>query len=208
MVMGVYIVGKEFLQGTGPYYLDHPEIIQLNKAILAVFKPRHTVAFFTTCSWSKPYSCSYIHRSIRKGLFEENLLDRMDYIHISSAGIIPAEMELWATSYDWNNEWVQDRYTFALLQKRIAERLSVFLDTFSYKYLLFYIRPESNTFKGVKMVVDGSGLRWWSVFPYISSHEKAALDRFCLSSLREDPDDMLAMPSAISKACSHIKEII
>ena len=205
-------MGKEFLQGTGPYYLDHPEILQLNSAILDVFKPKHRAAFFTTCSWAKPYSCSYIHQSIRKGLLEADLLDKVDYIHVSSAGIIPAEMELWATWYDWNNEWVQDEYTLLLLQARIAMRLQVFLNRFSYEHMFFYIRLDSNTFKGVKRVVDikiGCWVNsWWNVFPRISTNDEIQLDTLRESLLRSDPDDILAIPSVVSKACARMKEIL
>jgi len=221
---------REYLQGTGPDYIDHENMLRLNKAILDVFEPKHPYAFFTICSWAKPYSASYIHKGIRRGLRKAGVLDKVDYIHISSAGVIPADAELWACFYDWSNDWIQDEITFKLLQKRISERLAAFLEKFQYQKCFYYVRPGSNTIKAIDEVVhfiDFCGLgRWvdaprelWKhiyIFPtsedihkpyqLTTEQEKELEEEIRADLLRPDPDDVLAVPSIIGAAAQKIRK--
>lgn len=63
------------------------------------------VALFTTCSHAKPYGKSWIHMQLRKMLWEHELLEYVDIIHVSSAGLIPSEYgeHYPFCAYDWND---------------------------------------------------------------------------------------------------------
>lgn len=202
----------EYLQGVGPYYTDHDDFVKLNRAILDSYEPKHAHAFFTICSWAKPYSASYIHRGIRKAFREGKILNEIDYIHISSAGIIPAEAELWAVNYDWNNSWVQDELTSKLLRERIAKRLSDFIGKFSYENKFVYLRPLSNTLKAIQSIGNFEN-DFTYVFPATynkrfeySSKELYELHEIRADGLHPDLDDLLILPSILAKTVSKIRK--
>jgi len=202
----------EYLQGVGPHYIDHPDFINLNKAILDTFEPKHKYAFFTVCSWGKPYSASYIHRGIRHALRKGGVLDKLDYIHISSAGVVPADAELWAVNYDWNNEWIQGEMTFKLLQKRIVERLSAFVEKFQYEKKFVYLRPNSNTLKAVQLVgeLDKDFIYVFPANPNrpltLSKRAQRELSEIRADGLHDDPDDVLIVPSIAKRTVAKIRK--
>jgi len=211
----------EYLKGEGPYFSDHPSIVLANQAILDSFVPQHPFAFFTICSWGKPYSRSYVHNRIREGLFDANLLDKVDYIHMSSAGIVPFDCELWYPffSYDWNNDCIDDEVTFKLLRDRLSARLTEFIERMGYAEMFFYIRPSSNTSAAVKVarkrLGEPTAKRMHYVFPshieadYEPSKRVAnELARFRSFVGRPDPDDILTLPSLLSEATQKMKGVI
>jgi len=187
----------EYLQGVGPHFIDHPDWIALEDAIADTYRMQHSAAFFTICSHAKPYSKSAIHDRIREALYNADVLDRVDYIHISSAGIIPAEAEMWATHYDWNNACIDidDELTYLLLRRRIQERLSRFLYRFPYGRCFFYLRPESNTWHAVKARLDQSTLTPSFQNVFIAEPVSSPTKRSWR--LHDDPDDVLVEPTTL-----------
>lgn len=93
-----------YLAGTGRMYLDMFEDHWREAWEKRSWDHRQRIALFTICSHAKPYSKSFIHATIRKHLWHENVLGKMDYIHISNAGVIPsgAEMTYPFNAYDHN----------------------------------------------------------------------------------------------------------
>ena len=144
----------EYLAGVGSYYLWHPTFQLANNTILKNYNPQHKVALFVPCSWAKPYSQSYIHAELRKDLRSAGLLNCVDYIHVSSGGIVPHAYETqypW-TAYDWNNSWIDpgDEVTFQLLRQAIRLRFVDFIRTITtrsggWKRMLCAFRESSNT---------------------------------------------------------------
>lgn len=207
-----------YFKGVGPEYIDNDYMLRLNKAILDSFKPKAKNAFFTICSWAKPYSTGYIHHGIRRALYDADLLDKVDYIHISSAGIVPAEAELWATLYDWNNEEVQDDITFTLLRNRIKERLVAFLTKFGKDYdnIFFYIRDTGNTKRAVDSALEDMPEikgKCHFVYPtlgdaYSKEQQQKALDYMAAYQIRKDPDDILVCNETLGFAISKMRRIL
>ena len=211
----------EYLKGEGPYFSDHPSMTLANQAILDSFKPRHPFAFFTICSWGKPYSRSYVHNRIREGLYNADLLDKVDYIHMSSAGIVPFDCELWYPffSYDWNNDGIEDPVTFQLLRDRLIARLIEFIERMPYSEMFFYVRPGSNTSEAIKdartRLGEPTAKRMHYVFPGMittnfrpSESVEEELARFRAFVGRPDPDDILTLPSLLSEATRKMKGVL
>jgi len=143
-----------YFRGTGPLYCDALEFQIANKAILDTYVPRHSVALFTVCSWAKPFDASFIHYLLKSELQNQKMLDQVDYIHVSSAGVIPCEYEHWEpfVNYDWNNQTATPA-SLRLLQKRIEQRLQTFLEKFRWKRCYYYFREDSNTAVAVRKII-------------------------------------------------------
>lgn len=146
---------KPYLAGVGKAYVDMFEDAWQNAwSTRRISKP---TAFMTICSHAKPYSKSFIHTSIRKALHEAKLLATCDYIHISNAGIIPAdaEMEYPFNAYDWNGDLctpeVKD-YHIAAIKRRFKQ----WLDTYGsfYERVVIYLRDGGNTYRAVNYVLS------------------------------------------------------
>src|SRR5688572_2624627 len=101
---------RPYLQGEDALMLYAPEFDIGRQAIAYSWRPKHEYAIFTTCSWAKPFSQSYVHTPIRLALYDAGLLNSLDYVHISTAGVIPHECETWYPfcAYDWNNDRFAD----------------------------------------------------------------------------------------------------
>jgi hypothetical protein len=111
------------------------------------------IAFLTICSHAKPYSKSFIHTTIRKKLYELGVLNELDYIHISNAGIIPAlaEMTYPFNAYDWDGTLCDPQvreYHIAALKRRYRE----WRDTYGKRYekIVIYLREGGNTFSAIR----------------------------------------------------------
>lgn len=146
---------KPYLAGVGKAYVDmFEDAWQDAWSTRQISKP---TAFLTICSHAKPYSKSFIHTSIRKALHEAKLLTVCDYIHISNAGIIPAdaEMKYPFNAYDWNGDFctpeVKDYHIAA-----IKRRFKMWLDTYGafYERVVVYLRDGGNTYRAVNMVLS------------------------------------------------------
>lgn len=187
----------QYWQGVGPRFIYNEDMHALRDAIENSFEPKSNVAFLTICSWGKPYSASYIHRGIRRFLGPE-LVSKMDYIHVSSAGVIPAAAELHAVNYDWNNEWVQDEFTLNVLRDAIHTHLYQFFLRFRYEKVLVYLRPEGNTYRAVQKAFDAGRRSWVDVYPNLDKtlpFYATEINDVRSDGLYPDPDDDLIIPS-------------
>lgn len=143
-----------YLRGTSKTYLDMFD--GLTESIWRLRRRKARYAFLTICSHAKPYSKSWIHCEIRKLLHNQELLQSLDYIHISNAGIIPHEAsgeEAFSivNRYDWNGAEADPAVT-ELLRKRITQRLASWYRIAGIKYekIFVYLRPSGNTMQAVK----------------------------------------------------------
>lgn len=141
-----------YYKGTGKLYLDAFDGVTENAWF--GWEPAQT-AFLTICSHAKPYSKSWIHTEIRKHLWEIGELGMLDYIHISSAGIVPhsASQEFGELNrYDWNGADITDDRVKDALRHRIAQRLRWWWDRVGQGYarVFVYLRPTGNTLRAVR----------------------------------------------------------
>lgn len=145
-----------YMRGTGMAYLDAFE--GLTEELWREYddEPMPPYAFLTICSHAKPYSKSWIHCRIRERLYGAGLLELLEYIHISNAGIIPH----WATksfevlnSYDWNSAEAPDE-TIQIHKARIQKRLAKWYELagHSFSKIFVYLRINGNTANACKDV--------------------------------------------------------
>lgn len=146
---------RPFYRGAGKMFIDHFEgLWQDLWKQRAVTKP---VAFLTICSHAKPYSKSFIHTSIRKRLYQEGLLDDVDYIHISGAGIIPqsAEMVYPFNAYDGDSSTYSPdvkAHHVAAIKRRFLEWHRDYAD--AYDEVIIYLRAGGNTEGAISDAMD------------------------------------------------------
>lgn len=141
---------KLFYQGTGRMFM------QMFKDHWKQFWPtskKKEVAFLTTCSHAKPYGKSYIHATIRQYLYSNlGILDKIDYVHISGAGVTPTEIgyQYPYNAYDGDYSQASDEIRHALRDK-IAEDLRYWYDTVGkdYVHVFIYLRIPSLTLSAV-----------------------------------------------------------
>ncbi len=137
----VYLRGasKEYLLNEA--YLQWNKFFSSNKYVVPLGKD---IAFFQTCTWSKPYDFSYIGKIIR------NLTNKFERVHpiiVSSAGIIPYEYQLNKVfcSYDFNEELLgtdkEKENIYKLYQEVTLERIKMYLGSKSYKLVIWYGLP-------------------------------------------------------------------
>ena len=137
-----------FLSGTGRMYIDMFEELWRKEWLELLLDRAKPIALLTICSHAKPYSKSFIHSTIRKRLHEIDLLDKIQYAHISTAGIIPseAEMNYPFNAYDHDGTMMTEdakRYFSERTFIRIRDWLGTYGD--SYERVVFYLRGEGKT---------------------------------------------------------------
>ena len=114
--------------------------------------PEKTV-LLTLCSWAKPYFTGYIWYVLRKELSETGYLDRLEHVHLSSAGVIPHSRcdEYPFAHYDWDNSKASPEVV-TLLCETMTRRLDEWYHKvgFRYKQIVVYMRDPSNTIKSVR----------------------------------------------------------
>ena len=95
-----------FLKGVGKEYTDNPIFNNAHKKIIDEYKPPISgkAALFTVCAWGKPYRQSYIHYFILKSLITAKLLDKLQLIVVTNAGVVPYELsdDYPYFAYDWD----------------------------------------------------------------------------------------------------------
>ena len=178
-----------YLKGTGTVFLEHFE--KLFKALWRKKQKFKTVAFLTICSHAKPYSKSYIHGSIRERLHNLGVLDSVDYLHISNAGIIPHEDSLTPPfdAYDWDNSKASERVR-KLLRDTIVRRLKWWLENYGERYdkLVIYLRYNGTTLSAVREVLESASNDIpYQIVPALES------DIGLPWLLHKDPDDCLTL---------------
>src|SRR5262245_31160939 len=94
---------------------------------------------------------SYLHYRIRYWLHRMRVLGQMDYIHVSSAGIIPFLCVNWYpfNAYDWNNA-MADAETLSYMRGRIADHFDRFNARKHYSRRIVYLRGGSNTARALE----------------------------------------------------------
>lgn len=146
-------VGADILEWFRPY-----ADIVLNSA--EEFDQHRSAVLLTACSYAKPYSMSWIHYGIRKALYEAGLLHKVEYWHLSSAGVIPSCLEEEAPfcCYDWNNAQASERDLEALRETldgyfcRWMSCYAIPLD----KTVVTYFRAGSNTQRAIAGTAESS----------------------------------------------------
>lgn len=141
-----------FYRGTGKMYVD-----MFDAAYRAIWQrrviDRGKWALLTICSHAKPYSKSYIHGSIRQALYNAELLHKVDYIHLSNAGIIPHQngMDYPFNAYDWNASQCAAEVK-AYQQETLTRRLVEWMQHYGPKYrgCVVYLRAGGTTLKAVQ----------------------------------------------------------
>ncbi len=193
---------QPYLAGVGKVYVDMFEDAWMNAWAQHRFDKR--TAFMTICSHAKPYSKSFIHSSIRRALHEERQLHDIDYIHISNAGIIPADAEMTYpfNAYDWNGDLctpgVRD-YHIAAIERRFADWLNGFADY--YGRIVIYLRDGGNTINAVQRVL---GRREPGATPIVLVPALAGLEHYPRFVRTRDPDDCLTSHSNLTGLCNVI----
>lgn len=144
-----------YLAGTGRAYIDMFEPYWVKAWDTRDFNKR--IALFTICSHAKPYSKSFIHSTIRRALHFGGYLNSVDYIHVSSAGIIPsgAEMTYPFNAYDHDGANMTPE-AMEYFEKRTGERIRHWLLDYGIHYDAFvvYLR-YGKTFRAVTNNLDG-----------------------------------------------------
>lgn len=145
---------KPYLAGVGQAYVDMFE--RHWRDAWRRHRSANTTAFVTICSHAKPYSKSFIHSSIRAYLHDLDVLNTVDYVHISNAGLVPAsaEMDYPFNAYDWDGTLctVEDTaYHKAAIERRLKEWLSTY--TQQYTRIVFYLRDGGNTHSVARLVL-------------------------------------------------------
>ena len=112
------------------------------------------IALVTVCSWAKPYSQSYVHYGLRRALFQMGLLGGIEYWHLSSAGMIPSELETRypLCAYDWDNAEASEVELSALKEalKDYFERWWLLYGQCKSK-VVTYFREGSNTNQAIAL---------------------------------------------------------
>jgi len=147
-----------FYAGTGRMYIDMFEEAWRQEWDRKPPLDPKPIAFLTICSHAKPYSKSYIHSTIRKKLYENSLLHKVQYAHISTAGIIPSESEMVYPFNAYDHDGTQmtaaaKKHFSEVTYSRICDWLHAYAD--SYEQVVFYLRGEGKTYTAaVNAIVD------------------------------------------------------
>lgn len=158
------------------------------------------VALLTICSHAKPYGKSHIHALIRKALHEAGELKNVHYIHLSSAGVVPEEVDCDVpfAAYDWN---VAEATPFDIEYhiKKLTQRLSYWCVTVGPRYnkIVFYVRPDGHTRCAINNVVEH--------VPNAVVVEPEPLTTPLPYMRLHDVDDMLTSPCNTQKLIAAIK---
>lgn len=187
-----------YYKGTGETFLRHFEKLFRELWVgKTITKP---IAFLTICSHAKPYSKSYIHSKIREHLFLNGSLDEIDYIHISSAGIIPHEHSLTTPfdSYDWDNSKASPEVR-KMLRRTLVKRLQWWLKEYGsqYKKIVVYLRKQGSTLSATREVLE-SRVTCLNITPY-TIVEADELDFGLPWLIHQDPDNCLTTQSNLQR---------
>lgn len=164
--------------------------------------PGKRVALLTICSHAKPYAKSYIHASVRQMLHNANWLHRVQYTHISNAGIVPTEhgtTHPWS-SYDWDNTRAETESVIALRKKMIRD-LTWWRDNVQERYdrTLVYLRAPGNTSDAARIVFEGSDD---TKFCFVSPCEPLPW------MLEHDLDDTLTVPEHLRQLWANLEGLL
>ena len=98
------------------------------------FEQKHDVAFFSLCTFTRPYS-----KSVKWKKFKELYSDKADLIISSSGGIIPLEYENQYPFLTYDTTRLA-KYNKLYIQKNYP-KMKIFLNKFKYDYIIFNFRP-------------------------------------------------------------------
>ena len=186
-----------YYKGVGRMYIDLFE--KHWKRCWEQKKDYNRIALLTNCSHAKPYSKSYIHMVIRGELFRYGMLGDIDYIHLSSAGVIPHENSIDFPFYAYDNDSKENTpEILEYYRKSLLQRLNYWYDNYGRKYknIVVYLRPKSNT---LKAVID-SNILSVNVVPELADPLQFAIN--------PDIDDCFVNPSNLAKLIGAVKDAL
>lgn len=192
-----------FFAGTGRMYIDMFEHAWREAWANKLYNRDKTVALLTICSHAKPYSKSFIHSMIRKRLYEEDVLEKIDYAHISTAGIVPSgyEMVYPFNAYDHDGtqmtEAAKSHFSDVTYQ-RIGRWLSKYRH--DYKRVVFYLRDQGKTYTAAKRACEDVD----SINTYIVGADMSDVHRLPFAALH-DVDDCLVSETNLNRLIGAIK---
>lgn len=141
------------------------------------FEPKSRVCLLTTCSHAKPYAKSYIHMKIRERLYDACLLDQVQIVHVTNAGLIPEQFsDVYPfCAYDWDDRLAtqEERMYYVERAKVRLENLMALglFDTF-----VTYFNPDDdnliylNDLKGIaNIAVERKDALPWEVDPDVDT---------------------------------------
>lgn len=201
-----------FLKGVGKDYMDNPIFNNAHKKIINEYKPASSgkIALFTVCSWGKPYRQSYIHYFILRSLIKANLLDRLQLIVVTNAGVVPYELSdnYPYFAYDWD-PLLETPEIKKLYIEILNKRLNEFLEHKKKYYSKFccYLRHQSESYQSIINIGFALKLK----IPNFAIHEdKITQDEISQVSLDfyEDHDLVLITKRNLDNLVNKIKEII
>ncbi|MHA1786037.1 MAG: DUF5591 domain-containing protein [Candidatus Helarchaeota archaeon] len=145
-----------FLKGVGKKFTDNDIFNEAHQKILSNYQPSEKkVGFFTVCSWGKPYRQSYIHYFIIRELITNKLLEKLELIVLTNAGVIPYKYtdDYPYYAYDWDpnleTPTIKEVYK-QILKKRLMEFMKQKSKYF--KKFCCFLRYESESYQVVKEI--------------------------------------------------------
>ncbi|MFX0132241.1 MAG: DUF5591 domain-containing protein [Candidatus Hodarchaeota archaeon] len=201
-----------FLKGVGKEYTDNHIFNTAHKKIIDEYKPNisNQIALFTVCSWGKPYKQSYIHYFILRSLIKANLLDKLQLIIVTNAGIVPYGLsdDYPYFAYDWD-PLLETPEIKKIYIEVLTKRLNEFMEHKKKYYSRFccYLRHQSESYQSIKKVEKELKLE----IPNLAIHEnKITQNEISQVSLDyyEDHDLALITKRNLDNLVNRLKEII
>ncbi|NVM01605.1 MAG: DUF5591 domain-containing protein [Candidatus Helarchaeota archaeon] len=201
-----------FLKGVGKDYTDNPIFNNAHKKIIAEYKPPTSgkIALFTVCSWGKPYRQSYIHYFILRSLINSNLLDKLQLIVVTNAGVVPYERtdDYPYFAYDWD-PILETPEIKKIYIEVLTKRLNEFLKNKKKYYSTFccYLRHQSESYQSIRKAEKDLKLE----IPNFAIHEnkimQTEISQVSLD-FYEDHDLVLIIKRNLDNLVNRLKEII
>ncbi len=152
---------RDTLKGADERNLTHPHYRIWQDYFVRFYKVPEVkdTILFLPCAFRKPYSQSRTHREILKRIKNLHFYPRLHQVMISNPGVIPREFEgkYPFKDYDWP-EWeetdqIKKRYT-----EVITQRIEDYLGLHSYRKVLSYFKPDSESFIALKKACKNLGI--------------------------------------------------
>ena len=200
-----------FLKGVGKKYTDNPIFNSAHKKIIDEYIPPvvDKIGLFTVCSWGKPYRQSYIHYFIVRSLIKANLLDKLQLIVVTNAGVVPYKLSenYPYFSYDWdpNLETPEIKKVYIEI---LTKRLNEFLQSKKKYYRSFccYLRHQSESYQSIQNVEKKLKLEIPNLAFYENKITQKEISQVSLN-FYEDHDLVLITQRNLNHLVERLKEI-
>ncbi|MHA1301568.1 MAG: DUF5591 domain-containing protein [Candidatus Helarchaeota archaeon] len=200
-----------FLKGVGKKYTDNPIFNEAHQKIIKSYRPPVSgkICLFTVCSWGKPYRQSYIHYFILRSLIKADLLDKLEMVIVTNAGVVPYKLsdDYPYYAYDWdpNLETPEIKKIYVeVLSRRLLEFLQSKREF--YRKFCCYLRHESESYQSIKRVEKILKLK----IPNLAIHEKKITNEEIYEvslNYYEDHDLVLITKRNLEHLVKNLKEI-